>query len=50
VTSQDLKLLQTNSSVTERGQGASRPPGKLNVKTGPYFAYILIFRILLGFQ
>jgi len=29
------------------GQGASCPPGRLNVKTGPSLAYILIFSILV---
>jgi len=35
------------SGVTDEGEGASRPPGKLNVKTEPPLADILIFSILL---
>jgi len=35
-----------SSGVTDgRGKGSSRPPGKLNVKTGPPLADILIFNI-----
>jgi len=38
------------SSVSDGGRGASRPPGKVNVDTGPPLADILIYSILLVFS
>ena len=40
----------TTSGVLKGGKGASRPPGKLNAKTGPPLADILIFIVLLFFR
>jgi len=37
----------TLSGITNRMQGEGHPPGKLNVKTGPPLADVLIFGILL---
>jgi len=39
-----------SSDVTDVGQGRAASPGKLNVKTGPLLADILIFSILLLFN
>jgi len=47
-TGQELALSKAPvpSGVTDGGKGASLPPGKPNVKTGPPFVDILIFSIL----
>ena len=49
----DTKILQSiyftydvGSGVTDGGQGAEPPPGKLNVKTGPSLLDVLVFSIL----
>jgi len=42
----------TIGRVTDRGEGANHPPGKLNLKTGPHSAFSLYFgfSILLVFS